>query len=166
DGAAAQFHHPQGVPAGDRVAGPVDDPARPRDRPAMRLAMTVERLIARVLLLGGLLSVSLMLSGLVVYAVRSHPEAREIVRVVRNREAGRAVDVFTSAGDVRRALAQRPPDPLAVSALGLVCLMVTPVLGVAAAVTAFWRAGDRDYTTMACVVLILLLLSFGLAAAG
>jgi uncharacterized membrane protein len=128
--------------------------------------MTVERLIARVLLLGGLLSVSLMLSGLVVCALRGHPEGREMVRVVRNREAGRAVDVFTSAGDVRRALTQRPPDPLALTALGLVCLMVTPVLGVAAAVAAFWRAGDRDYTTMACVVLALLLLSFALATGG
>ena len=53
----------------------------------------VERLIARLLLLGGLLSVSLMLGGLVVYAIQERPEAREIVRVVKNREAGRAVDV-------------------------------------------------------------------------
>ena len=128
--------------------------------------MTVERLIARVLLLGGLLSVSLMLGGLLFYAVQGHPESREIVRVVRNREAGRAVDVFTSLGDVRRALTQRPPDPLAVTALGLVCLMVTPVLGVAAAILAFWRVRDRDYATIACIVLAMLLLSFALAAGG
>ena len=130
------------------------------------MSATVERPVARVLLLGGLLSMSLMLSGLVFYAAQGHPEAREIVRVIRNREAGRAVDVFASLGDVRRALAQRPPDPLAITVLGLVCLMVTPVLGVAAAIARFWRAGDRDYATIACIVLAMLLLSFALAAGG
>ncbi|HTO12005.1 MAG TPA: DUF1634 domain-containing protein [Candidatus Binatia bacterium] len=132
----------------------------------MSAPTSVERLIARLLLLGGLLSVGLVLSGLIVYAVQGHPEAREIVRVVHNREAGRAVDVFTSLGDVRRALAQRPPDPLAVTALGLVCLLATPVLGVAAASLAFWRAGDRDYAAIASIVLGMLLLSFALAAGG
>ena len=126
----------------------------------------VERLVARVLLLGGLLSVSLVLGGLVVYAIQGHPEAREIVRVIENRQAGRAVDVFSSLGDVRRALGQRPPDPLAVTALGLVCLVATPVLGVAGAVVAFWRAGDRQYAAIAGVVLGMLVLSFALAAGG
>jgi uncharacterized membrane protein len=126
----------------------------------------VERIIARLLLLGGLLSVSLVLGGLVVYAIQGHPEAREIVRVVKNREAGRPVDVFSSVGDVRRAILRRPPDPLAVTAFGLVCLLVTPVLGVAAAAVAFWRAGDRDYAAIASVVLGMLLLSFALAAGG
>jgi len=132
----------------------------------MSAPVAVERVIARLLMLGGLLSVSLVLVGLVVYAAQGHPEAREMVRVVHNREAGRAVDVFTSLGDVRRALAQRPPDPLAVTALGLVCLLATPVLGVAAAGVGFWRAGDREYALIAGVVLAMLLLSFALAAGG
>ena len=129
-------------------------------------APVVERLVARVLLLGGLLSVSLVLGGLVVDAVQGRPQALEIVRVIKNRETGRAVDVFTSLGDVRRGLVQRPPDPLAVSALGLVCLVATPVVGVAAASIAFWRAGDRQYATIAGVVLGMLMLSFALAAVG
>ena len=132
----------------------------------MSAPVAVERVIARLLMVGGLLSVSLVLAGLVVYAAQGHPEAREMVRVVHNREAGRAVDVFTSLGDVRRALAQRPPDPLAVTALGLVCLLATPVLGVAAAGVGFWRAGDREYALIAGVVLAMLLLSFALAAGG
>jgi len=127
---------------------------------------TVDRLIGRILMVGGLLSIALMLAGLVIYAAHGHPQARELVRVVHNREAGRAVDVFTSLGDVRRALAQRPPDPLAVTALGLVCLLATPVLGVAAASLGFWRAGDREYAVIAGVVLAMLLLSFALAAGG
>jgi uncharacterized membrane protein len=76
------------------------------------------------------------------------------------------VDVFTSLGDVRRGLARRPLDPLAVTALGLVCLLVTPVLGVAAASVGFLRAGDRDYAAIAGLVLGMLLLSFALAAGG
>jgi uncharacterized membrane protein len=123
----------------------------------------VERLVARVLLWGGLLSVSLILGGLVVYAATGHPHAREIVRVVHNRETGRAIDVFTSLGDVRRALVQRPPDPLAITALGLVCLLATPAVGVAVAVAGFWRAGDRLYAGIAAIVLAMLVLSFAVA---
>ena len=132
----------------------------------MTATRTIDRLIGRILMVGGLVSIALMLAGLLIYAAHGHPQAREIVRVVHNREAGRAVDVFTSLGDVRRALAQRPPDPLAVTALGLVCLLVTPVLGVAAAVVGFLRVGDRDYALIAGVVLAMLLASFALAAGG
>jgi uncharacterized membrane protein len=123
----------------------------------------VERLVARALLWGGLLSVSLMLGGLVVYAAQGQPEARDVVRVLHNRQAGRAVDVFTSLGDVRRALARRPPDALAIATLGLVCLLVTPVAGVALASIAFWRQGDLTYTAIAAAVLALLLASLALA---
>ena len=126
----------------------------------------VERLVARVLLWGGLLSVSLILAGLLFYAIAGHPNAREIVRVVHNRDVGRSVDVFASLGDVRRALAQRPPDPLAITALGLVCLLATPAVGVAAALVAFWRAGDRLYAGISAGVLGMLVLGFALAAGG
>jgi uncharacterized membrane protein len=123
----------------------------------------VERLVARVLLWGGLLSISLVLGGLVVYAATGHPHARELVRVVHNRETGQAIDVFTSLGDVRRALVQRPPDPLAITALGLVCLLATPAVGVAVAAAGFWRAGDRLYAGIAAIVLAMLVLSFAVA---
>jgi len=132
----------------------------------MTATRTVDRRIGRILMVGGLVSIALMLAGLLIYAAHGHPQAREIVRVIHNRAAGRAVDVFTSLGAVRRALAQRPPDPLAVTALGLVCLLVTPVLGVAAAVVGFLRVGDRDYALIAGVVLAMLLASFALAAGG
>ena len=126
-------------------------------------ASVAERLVSRVLLWGGLLGVALILLGLVVYASSGHPHAREIVRVMHNREAGRALDVFTSLGDVRRALTQQPPDPLAVTALGLVCLLVTPAVGVAVATCAFWSVGDRLYAGIAALVLGMLLLSFAMA---
>ena len=126
----------------------------------------VERVVARALLWGGLLSVSLMLGGLAVYAVQGPPQARDVVRVVRNRQAGRAVDVFTSLGDVRRALTRRPPDALAIATLGRVCLLATPVAGVALATLSFWRYGDRQYAVIAAAVLALLLASLALATGG
>lgn len=123
----------------------------------------VERLVSRVLLWGGVLSISLMLGGLAVYAAQGQPHLRDIVRVVHNREAGRAVDVFTSLGDVARALRQRPPDPLAVTALGLVCLLATPVVGVALAIPGFWLEGDRQHALIAAAILAMLLVSFAVA---
>jgi uncharacterized membrane protein len=129
-------------------------------------ASTVERTVARVLLWGGLLSVSLMLAGLLIYAAQGQPHVREVVRVVRNRQAGLAVDVFTSLHDVRRALAQWPVDALAVSTLGLLGLLATPVAGVFAAALSFWRHGDRQYAVVAAVVLAMLLVSLILAGGG
>jgi uncharacterized membrane protein len=123
----------------------------------------VERIVSRVLTWGGLLSVCLMLAGLAAFVLQGQPHVREIVRVVHNREAGRALDVFTSLADVRRALSQHPPDPLGVTALGLVCLLATPVAGVALAIPAFWRAGDRQYALIAAAVLAMLLVSAALA---
>lgn len=125
----------------------------------MRSAAAVERAVARILLWGGLLSVALMLSGLAVYAAQGRPRVREAVRVVQNRQAGRAVDVFTSLSDVGRALCQQPPDALAIAALGLLCLLATPVAGVAVATVWFWRQRDRSYAFISAVVLAMLLLS-------
>jgi uncharacterized membrane protein len=54
-------------------------------------------------------------------------------------------------------------DPLAVTALGLVALMATPILAVALAIPAFLRAGDRRYAAIAAFVLTLLVVSLTLA---
>ena len=129
----------------------------------MSAPAAVERAVARILLWGGLLSAALMLSGLAVYAAQGHPRVQEAVPVVQNRQAGRAVDVFTSLSDVRRALGRRPPDALAIATLGLVCLLATPVAGVALASVSFWRQGDRQYAVIAAAVLTLLLASLALA---
>jgi uncharacterized membrane protein len=129
----------------------------------MSVSSTVERAVARALLWGGVFSVSIMLGGLALYAVQGHPHARDAVRVMHNRQAGRAVDVFTSLSDVRRALGQRPVDALAVATLGLLALLATPMVGVAVAVASFWRQGDRQYALIAAAVLAMLLVSLALA---
>jgi uncharacterized membrane protein len=126
----------------------------------------VERTVARALLWGGLLSVAVMIAGLTIYAVQGQPHARDLVRVVRNRQAGLAVDVFTSVEDVRRALGHRPIDALAVATLGLLGLLATPVAGVTVAVVSFWRHGDRQYSLIAAAVLAMLCVSLALAGGG
>jgi uncharacterized membrane protein len=127
-------------------------------------ASAVERAVARVLLWGGLLSVFLMLLGLALYAGQAHSHVREAMRIVQNREAGRAVDVFTSLAEVSRALRQRPPEALAIATLGLLCLLATPVVGVSVAAVSFWREHDRRYALISAVVLAMLLVSLAFVA--
>ena len=93
----------------------------------------VERVVSRVLLWGGLLSIVAMTLGMGLYA---------------------------------KGLGHRPVDPLAVTALGVVGLFLTPVAGVFVAILSFCSSGDRSYTLIATIVLAGLLLSFALGAAG
>ena len=129
-------------------------------------ASGVERAVARVLLGGGLVSVSLMLAGLFALAAHDQRHAWEGVRIVQNRRAGGAPDVFTTLGDVRRGLSRRPLDGLAIATLGLLCLLATPVAGVAAALVCFWRQRDRPYVVISALLLALLLVSLALARGG
>ena len=117
--------------------------------------MTTERLVSRVLMLGGVLSVAAMVIGLVgleAHAIRTGGSL-DVPRVVANRAAGRAVDVFVSLPEAARALTRWPPDPLAGIAAGLVGLLVTPALGVLAALLRFVELRDRQYVAI-CLVLI------------
>jgi uncharacterized membrane protein len=124
---------------------------------------TVERIVARTLMWGGLLSVSLVLGGLATYALQGHPSLRAVAPGLHDQQGQRPVEVFTSLGDIRRALSRHPPDALPIGALGLACLLVTPVTAVGLAIPAFWHEGDRQYAVIAAVVLGMLLLSLALA---
>ncbi len=63
----------------------------------------------------------------------------------------------TSFGDLPARLAML--EPLAISQLGLLALLATPVVRVAASVIAFASEGDRLYTAITAVVLTILLAS-------
>jgi len=121
--------------------------------PRAPTAGRAERLISLLLLGGGVASIALIALGLGWYAAQTGLEG----------SLTRPAPVFTSLRAVGDGLSHRPVSPLAVSALGLLLLVATPVLGVGAAVLAFWRAGDRRYAAIAAVVLALLLISFSLA---
>lgn len=127
----------------------------------------VERPIAGILFWGGLLGTALMMLGLLLYAGRGGfgDQVLEVQRAVRPDRASPPPGVFVSLAAVARGLAARPVDPLAVSALGLVLLLITPVVGVAASIPAFLRDGDRVYAAIAGAVLSLLVASL-LVAGG
>ena len=119
----------------------------------------IEPLIARVLFWGGLLGVGVMLAGLLLWAGRGGLQSQvlEVRRLIRPGRSGHPPDVFVSLSEIAGSLTTWPPDPLAVVALGMVLLLVTPVVGVAVAVPAFLRTGDRRYAAVAGIVLSMLL---------
>jgi uncharacterized membrane protein len=124
---------------------------------------SVERVVARTLKWGGLLSVSLIFGGLAVYTLQGVASGAVLAPGLHERPGQAGVEVFTSLADIRRALARHPPDALAIAALGLACLLATPVTAVGLAIPAFWREGDRQYAAIAAVVLGMLLVSLALA---
>ena len=124
--------------------------------------MKSERLVARCVFWGGVASVALMLAGL--GAVEIHAWTRgqpvEARRIVENRQVGRSVDVFVSVAQLSRALRQWPPDPVAVMTAGIITLLVTPAIGLAAALAGFIAARDGVYAIISTVLIGALL--FGL----
>ena len=127
-------------------------------------AAGVQRVTAQILLSGGLLGGLLVALGSILYAAHGglHGPALEVHRTVRI-GAGHPPEVFVSIREVIRGLTARPIDPLAVIALGLVLVLATPVLSVAAAIPAFLGEGDRRYAAIAGMVLSMLLASLLLA---
>ena len=130
--------------------------------------MRAEALVARLLFLGGMISVTLMLTGLVTLEIHATAggHAVEIPRVVENREAGRSADVFVSLPQLARALRRWPPDPIAIITAGVVMLLLTPTLGLAAAFVAFVRDGDRAYAVISAVLMVALLFGFAFRLGG
>lgn len=129
--------------------------------------MRTEVMVARLVLLGGVLSVALMLAGLV--AIETHGvdgHGVEFPRIVENREAGRAVDVFVSVGQLAQALSRWPPDPVAVMTVGVVVLLVTPALGLAAALVGFIRDRDRVYAVISTLLIAVLAWALTLRVGG
>jgi len=128
-----------------------------------RPALAVEFLVARVLLVGGLVGLALIVLGLGLYA--AHGGFHQHVLLL-NRPAGEAPPgVFTSLRQIGVGLRHRPVDPLALSALGLVLLMATPGAAVTLAIPGFLAARDFRYATIAALVLAMLLVSLLLAGA-
>jgi uncharacterized membrane protein len=136
--------------------------ARRRPRATAGSISGVEALVARVLLWGGLLSVALVLLGLALYGAHGGFHGH-VLRLERMPAGQHPPGVFASAAEVVRGLRTRPADPLALTALGLVLLLATPVLGVAVAIPAFLARGDYRYAAIAATVFSMLVVSALLA---
>ena len=130
-------------------------------RPGSGHVPSVEHLVARTLMVGGLIGIALIIAGGALYAGHGgfHHHAIHLSQPPGATPPG----VFTSVRQVLDGLRRRPMDPLAVTALGLVALMVTPIVAVALAIPAFLRAGDRRYAAIAAIVLARLVVSLAVA---
>ncbi len=129
-----------------------------------RRVFEVERLVARVLLVGGLVGLVLIVLGLGLYAAHGGFHG-QVVALDRPAAGAPPPGVFLSIRQIVVGLRQRPMDPLAVGAFGLVVLMSTPGVAAALAIPGFLLAGDGRFALIAGIVLTMLLVSLLLAGA-
>jgi len=108
----------------------------------------IERLLARLLQAGVLLSTLLVLAGGIVFLLhhgRATPQYSHFT--------GEPVELSNVAGIIRSALRG---DGRGLIQLGLLVLVATPVLRVAGSLAAFLVLKDRTYVVLTSVVLLLL----------
>jgi Predicted membrane protein len=122
----------------------------------------VETLISNLLRGGVILSVTIVLVG-IVFTFVHHPD------YFSSRPAlGRLIDAkrnyTNSIAGVAAGLAAHRGQAIAM--LGILLLIATPVARVAVSIVIFVIERDRLYVAITSVVLLLLLLSFALGAAG
>jgi uncharacterized membrane protein len=114
----------------------------------------MDRLISVVLRGGVLLSAGLLILGALLY----------FARVLRGGAPANPLVFPHSLGDVFSSLGHG--DPLAILALGLIVLLLTPVARVLISIFAFARERDWLYVGITTLVLLILLLSFLLGRGG
>ncbi len=130
--------------------------------------LAVEAAIARLLFWGALIGIGVILLGLLLHAAQGGlaADAASLDRLAHGGDEVHPAAVFRSLGEIAGGLARRPPDPLALAALGLLLLVATPVLGVALAVVGFLQVRDRRYVLISSLVLGILLVSFFVGGGG
>lgn len=137
--------------ATDESSGETPTPAQSERDQLIRQA---ELIISNVLRGGVLGSAAIILLGVVIFYARA----------VTSGHTPSGKPFPSSLPAVGRGLAHG--DPLAIIALGLLVLLVTPVVRVAVSIIAFAIEGDRRYVIITTLVLLILLASFALGKAG
>jgi uncharacterized membrane protein len=122
---------------------------------------TAERWASRVLLVGGLLGVALMVSGVVGTEVAGSeslpPAAIDRAPIGASRVQG--AETIVSLPQIRVALTHHPVDPMGLAALGVVVLFTTPMAAAGAAGVAFAIDGDRRFVLVSVITVAMLALS-------
>ncbi len=113
------------------------------------------RVLGAILRVGVLLSAAIILFGVVLFVHRRG--AGVILFGPRGVPAGAGEDPST-VRELLSALTGNEHVPTAVTDIGLLTLMVTPVLSVVVSLVAFARARDWTYVVLAAVVLAMLAL--------
>jgi uncharacterized membrane protein len=108
----------------------------------------IERLLARLLLAGVVVSTLLVLAGGVVFLLHFAGSPPHY-----HRFAGEPAELSSVAGIVRSALRG---DGRGLIQLGLLVLVATPVMRVAGSLAAFALLKDRTYVVLTSIVLVLL----------
>lgn len=120
----------------------------------------VDPIISTMLQWGVLISAAIILLGVVLFVVRGG------VRPILLAPPGVPSGVEVNPQSVRVVLDRLSPrHPAAVTDLGLLLLIVTPVASVAIAIAAFVRERDWTYVGLAAFVFAMLILSFALGRA-
>src|SRR5690349_16960106 len=134
-----------GSTAGSEVGAPPPPP--PTDRPKWD-DDAIERLLARLLQVGVVLSTLLVLAGGIVFLLHSG-----VAPPGYSHFAGEPAELSSVAGIIRMALRG---DGRGLIQLGLLALVATPVLRVAGSLVAFVVLKDRTYVVLTSIVLVLL----------
>ncbi|RKQ88536.1 putative membrane protein [Brockia lithotrophica] len=130
--------------------------------PAAKPLGEMEVAVSRILRIGVLTSTVVIAFGLLLLFLRDGLAVAHVSQVLHAPPTAPAYPV--SPGELLRESVRG--NPAAIIALGLVLLIATPVLRVAASVFLFLREGDRLYAGITLFVLVVLLLSFVLGEAG
>ena len=134
--------------------------ASPPGAPGSRGGLSVEAAISPVLRCGVLAAAGLILIGVALFVLTGG--ARAILLSPSALPTNPEADPAT----VRAVLdALTPPQPAAITDLGLLILMATPVVGVAVAAAVFARRRDWTYVGFAVYVLIMLMIGFSMGRA-
>lgn len=113
--------------------------------------LAMELLISRVLEVGVLTSASVIALGLLLYIIEGHSGYPPVGFPRTLRAVGVGLATFR---------------PYAVITLGLLLLILTPVIRVAAGIVAFLLERDSTYVIVTCYVLAVLIMSFFLGRSG
>jgi uncharacterized membrane protein len=158
----------QSIQAPEEPAGnaALSSPGTPESR-AGRASFPIEEIIGWILRIGVTASAVLITAGVfLLFITRStgYPGSLDDLPALLQYGPHRTNLFPTSPGDVLSGLAQF--KPYALIALGLVLLIATPVIRVAASVVIFLLERDYAYVFITLLVLLILLVSFLLGKAG